>query len=57
MVRLKASVGSASIDAPTGFQFQYGSIKREEIKTERILVNGFQFQYGSIKSRCENTNF
>ena len=31
------------------FQFQYGSIKREQAKWEQHFIFSFQFQYGSIK--------
>ena len=49
MVRLKDSYESTTYSAKA-FQFQYGTIKRNEKLKLLRESNEFQFQYGTIKS-------
>jgi len=50
MVRLKEAFKDGAASWKFLFQFQYGSIKSNELKSKEKEVVKFQFQYGSIKS-------
>ena len=49
MVRLKEG-SVVKVVGVAGFQFQYGSIKRDLSQVLTVGNTSFQFQYGSIKS-------
>ncbi len=52
MVRLKEFISNEETPVETRFQFQYGSIKREQPKWVQHFIILFQFQYGSIKRKA-----
>ncbi len=50
MVRLKEQNVGRTTTIEAGFQFHYGSIKSQRLRSNIYKTESFQFHYGSIKS-------